>query len=284
MSETGISHVSDTALMVSAARAVETALPDGLIRDPFAERLAGDRGMAILRNLPNSEVTCFGVGVRSRFMDQLVMELVQGGSIGTVLSLGAGLDTRPWRLDLPERMRWIEVDFPEILEYKHTKMAGEQARCRLERIPADLTSAEGRGLLWAGAEPGRTLMITEGLLMYLPAETVEGLAVEAAGAGVAYWLMDVFTREFARSIGTGNYASVEKVRAANHLDGLGILDAVRRNGWVSRQHRNYRDDVLGAAPDRVAKLAQSRAASGPRNAPPPPDDPSGIHLFSAPAN
>jgi len=42
-----ISHVSDTALMVAAARAMETARPDGLVRDPYAERLAGERGMQV---------------------------------------------------------------------------------------------------------------------------------------------------------------------------------------------------------------------------------------------
>ncbi|MBZ5621004.1 MAG: class I SAM-dependent methyltransferase [Acidobacteriia bacterium] len=50
--EEQIVHVSDTALMVAACRAMETVRPDGLVRDPFAGRLAGARGMAIARALP----------------------------------------------------------------------------------------------------------------------------------------------------------------------------------------------------------------------------------------
>ena len=36
--ENQIQHVSDTALMVAACRALETVSEDGLVRDPLAER------------------------------------------------------------------------------------------------------------------------------------------------------------------------------------------------------------------------------------------------------
>ena len=61
-----IQHVSDTALMVAACRAIETARADGLVRDPFAERLAGPRGEAILHSISGWQVMCFGIGVRTR--------------------------------------------------------------------------------------------------------------------------------------------------------------------------------------------------------------------------
>ena len=69
-----IQHVSDTALMVASCRAIETARADGLVRDPFAERLAGSRGDAILRGITGWQLMCFGIGVRTRFLDDLVIE------------------------------------------------------------------------------------------------------------------------------------------------------------------------------------------------------------------
>src|SRR6185369_17641435 len=42
-----VSNVSDTARWVATYRAQETARPDALFKDPFAERLAGERGRAI---------------------------------------------------------------------------------------------------------------------------------------------------------------------------------------------------------------------------------------------
>src|SRR5690242_17053144 len=93
-----IQHVSDTALMVAAARALETECEDGFVYDPFAARLAGERGNAILRSLPYPEMMRFGIGVRSHFIDELLSERLEPEGIRTVVCLGCGLDTRPWRL------------------------------------------------------------------------------------------------------------------------------------------------------------------------------------------
>ena len=89
MSSTGeITHVSDTALMVAACRAHETELEDAFVRDPFAARLAGERGLAILRGLPHSAVVRFGLAIRTRFVDELLLEALRTHPITTVLSVG----------------------------------------------------------------------------------------------------------------------------------------------------------------------------------------------------
>src|SRR5215469_13761290 len=134
-----IQHVSDTALMVAACRALETARADGLLHDPFAERLAGPRGDAILHGITGWQVMCFGIAVRTRFLDDLLTQTIARERIQIVLSVGAGLDTRPWRLELPPDLWWIEADFPEMLSYKARAMASEQPKCRLERIATDVT-------------------------------------------------------------------------------------------------------------------------------------------------
>src|SRR5690349_6566052 len=111
-----INHVSDTALMTAACRALETESEDGFVHDPFAARLAGERGFAILSALPYPEMMRFGLGIRSRFLDELLLETLASGRVATVLSVGCGLDTRPWRLALPSQLRWIEVDFADVLD------------------------------------------------------------------------------------------------------------------------------------------------------------------------
>ena len=60
----GIEHISDTALLVAAARAAETDLEDGLVRDPYAAQLAGERGIAIARSGSPSRWRSFGIGLR----------------------------------------------------------------------------------------------------------------------------------------------------------------------------------------------------------------------------
>jgi hypothetical protein len=156
--------VSDRALKVAAFRALESECPDSFVHDPFASRLASERGMAMLRGLPQPEMMRLGIGVRCRFMDELPLEALASKPITTVLSVGCGLDTRPWRLELSPDPRWIEVDFADIPDYKDTLMSAQTLRCRRERITADLNDAVQRRIIYAAAGPAPALMITEGLL------------------------------------------------------------------------------------------------------------------------
>jgi methyltransferase (TIGR00027 family) len=273
-----ITHVSDTALMVAACRALESESPDGFVHDPFAARLAGERGMAMLRGLPRPEMMRFGIGVRSRFMDELLLEALASKPIATVLSVGCGLDTRPWRLALPPDLRWIEVDFADMLDYKDALMTGETPRCRRERLTADLNDAVQRRTVYAAAGPAPALMITEGLLMYLPAATVEALAAEAwQGSGVAYWLSEITTSAFAKAINMDAMRSVRNVQSSDFLHGEQILDVIRRHGWVTAARRSYITDTAFAM-ERIRRLMGDRPQ--PASPPPvPPGDPTGVHRF-----
>ncbi|MFL6449130.1 MAG: class I SAM-dependent methyltransferase [Bryobacteraceae bacterium] len=152
-SEGTITHVSDTALMVAACRAHEAELEDAFVRDPFAARLSGERGFAILRELPYANVMRIGLAIRTRFLDELLLEALESYSITTVLSVGCGLDTRPWRLDFDKNLRWIEVDFSDILDYKDGLMQGEAPRCRRERLTVDINDTLQRQLMYQSTGP-----------------------------------------------------------------------------------------------------------------------------------
>jgi methyltransferase (TIGR00027 family) len=274
-----ISHVSDTARMVAACRALEFDASDGFVRDPFAARLAGERGMAMLRALPQPEMMRFGIGVRSHFIDELLLEALASEKIATVVSLGSGLDTRPWRLDLPPDLRWIEVDFAEMLDYKNALMSPETPRCRREFITADVNDAAQRGAIYAAVGAGPALMITEGLLMYLPAATVEALAAEAwHTGGVAHWMSDITTTTFMKAISMNMPQSVRDVQAPDCLNGEQILETIRRPGWRTAARRSYFTDMAFAM-ERAVRMFGDRPES---EGPPPitPDDPTGIHRFT----
>ena len=158
-----IEHVSDTALLVAASRAQESQRADGLIRDPFAARLAGERGMALLQNAKTPTWIELGMGLRTHLLDELLADAFAMG-VDAVLSLGAGLDARAWRLALPATLRWIEVDFPAMLDYKFGAMEGTKPRCRLERRSADLNDAAERRKVIEDAAAGaqKPLLMTEG--------------------------------------------------------------------------------------------------------------------------
>jgi methyltransferase (TIGR00027 family) len=265
--------------MVAACRALEFECADGFVRDPFAARLAGERGMAMLQALPNPVVMRFGIAVRSRFMDELLLEALASSPISAVVSVGCGLDTRPWRLELPPDLRWIEVDFADMLDYKEALMSAETPRCRRERITADLNDAAQRRTIYAAAGSAPSLMITEGLLMYLPAATVDALAAEACQeSGIAHWMSDITTTAFANAINMDTFRSVRNLQASDFLHGEQILDVARRHGWTTAARRSYLTDMAFAA-ERIQRMMGDRPQ--PTGPPPvPPDDPSGAHRLA----
>lgn len=273
--DTRIEHVSDTALLVAASRALESERPDGLIRDPFAARLAGDRGMALVKNaIP--EWMELGLGLRTCLLDELLAGALAKGT-DSVLCLGAGLDSRPWRLDLPGDLRWTEVDFQEMLDYKYALLEDTPPRCRLEQRSADLNNArERREAIARSACRGRDpLLISEGLLMYLPSETVHALATEAREAGFRFWLMDTSSPALMRRAHGDAVEEINRVRAESHLEGPQIRDVVEQHGWKPLDRRLFIEEAPKLALERIQKLVEAEN----RPPEPPPNDGSGVWLY-----
>lgn len=274
-----IKHVSDTALMVAACRAYETELEDAYIRDPFAARLAGERGPAILQALPHSNVVRLGIAIRTRFVDELLLEALTNHPITTVLSVGCGLDTRPWRLDLEPDLRWIEIDFADILDYKDQLMSSETPRCRRERLSIDLNDPLQRSAMCEAAGLAPAIMLTEGLLLYLPAATVEALAAESfSQSGIRHWISDITTSTFSKVLGRGTDTQqpIRHVQAPDALKGEQILDVLQRHGWATSAMRSYISDVAFVR-DRVLR---AMGGATPPPLPYPPGDPTGVHRFT----
>jgi methyltransferase (TIGR00027 family) len=188
-----IRHVGDTARWVAWYRALETERPDAIFRDPFARRLAGERGEAIVKAMPKGLQLAWPMVVRTAVMDEIIQRVIREGA-DCVLNLAAGLDARPWRLPLPPGLRWVDVDHPEMIEHKTGIMAAERTVCGYEAVPMDLANRAARKELLArvGAECRNGLVVTEGLLIYLPADGVAELATDLhAEPGYRHWLLDL---------------------------------------------------------------------------------------------
>ncbi len=187
-----VRNVSDTARWAAYFRAQETARPDALFRDPFAERLCGQHGVDIANTLPDGNKHAWAWVTRTYLFDHFIkQELQQGADL--VLNLAAGLDARPYRLELPAWLQWIEVDLPEILAYKEEILTNEKPTCVLERVRLNLADGHARRTLFAALKrrAKKILVLTEGLLIYLSEEEVAELARDlASGASFRGWIMD----------------------------------------------------------------------------------------------
>lgn len=210
-----VENISDTAHWVAMYRAMESERRDAHFHDPYARMLAGERGEEIMRTMRGGRSNTWAMVVRTCVYDEIILRLIQQNSVDTVLNLAAGLDTRPYRLQLPATLHWIEVDLPDILTYKEEKLANEQPTCQLERVKLDLADSEARKALFARVNAGakQVLVITEGLMIYLTAEQATSLATDLhTEPNFRYWLteltspfvLQMLQRSWNSQLATGN--------------------------------------------------------------------------------
>lgn len=190
--DSSVTHVTDTAYWVAHFRAKESQRAAASFHDPFAALLCGDRGRRIARSLSRAAMVEWGVVVRTSAIDRLIDAALQSGA-DMVLNLGAGLDTRPYRLKLPANLRWIEMDFPKIVEFKNAKLFAHQSTCELERVGVDLLDRRSRNEFFGkyAAASNNILVITEGVLPYFSVHDAATLASDLhAASSFRFWIQD----------------------------------------------------------------------------------------------
>jgi methyltransferase (TIGR00027 family) len=204
MTDTPINDVSDTAFLVATFRAMEGKRSDALFHDPLAGKLAGVHGRNIVAAMSRGRTlfsamppgfTAWMIAIRTRIIDDLILSAVAQGA-DAILNLGAGLDTRPYRLDLPASLHWIEVDYPRIIDLKDKELAGEKPRCVLEREKLDLADLPARAKLFSELNDRfkNTLVLTEGVIPYLSEEAVASLAHDIRSQpSFRHWIVDYFS-------------------------------------------------------------------------------------------
>jgi methyltransferase (TIGR00027 family) len=229
---------------------MESERPDALFQDPYARALAGERAERIVASLPKGKSMSWPMVVRTAVMDELIRQAVERDGVDTVLNLAAGLDARPYRLPLPSSLRWIEVDFPDVIAYKREQLAGAKPVCQLEQVGLDLTDIPRRQGLFAGIGSASTqvLVVSEGLLIYLTPEQVGALAEDlAAPTTFRWWITDLtgprilkmMAKTWGKAVAAGNapfqFAPAEGSR---FFDSHGWSETEFRSMWEEANRLN----------------------------------------------
>lgn len=286
-------EVNPTALAVAACRAVEASRPDSLVTDPFAAAFVAASHTTL--DLPSrwpaagEEVSPFQqpllhasvyIGVRTRFIDDAMMD---HSGVAQIVILGAGLDTRGYRLRLPGNAPFFELDAADTLAFKQRVLDAQGAAPLRRRIAvaADLAEPWAEPLRAGGFDSAApTLWVVEGLLPYLAADaqhdvlaTIVSLSAPGSSAVIERAVplsagpdLDEKLRAF--SLQTG-LPMADLLARANPPDPVAILQAA---GWQATSQtpdelaasygRELRAPLLGVDAEPVGNRTNSSAARG----------------------
>jgi methyltransferase (TIGR00027 family) len=188
-----IRNISDTAAWVAMYRAMESEREDAVFRDPYARRLAGSRGEEIMQKMKAAAKHAWSYVARTYLFDTYVAQEIAAGT-DMIVNLAAGLDTRPYRMQLPSSLQWIEVDLPDLIAYKEEVLRSEKPACKLERVRLDLSDVNARRALFVelGGRAKRVMAMSEGLIIYLTADEACDLGKDlAAQPAFQRWAIDL---------------------------------------------------------------------------------------------
>jgi len=233
-------HISDTARWSAYFRARETERPDALFRDPFARRLAGERGAMIAKATPFHEENSWSWVARTYAFDDLINQQIRQG-VDMVVNLAAGLDARPYRMPLPAPLKWVEVDLPDILDYKEEILADEKPRCELRRVRLDLSEVDARRELFReiGSLARKALIISEGLLIYLTEEQAAMLAQDLAQPlSFQHWVFDIASPGLLKLLQQRTSADFRSGTAALKFAPTNGPEFFRPHGWETVEVRS----------------------------------------------
>lgn len=245
-----ITHISDTAHWVAMYRAFESERADALFDDPYARQMAGDLGGSIVREVPHGESIAWAVIVRTAVMDEMILDCVEKGCT-QVLNLGAGLDTRAFRLLLPPTLRWIDVDLPNMVAHRRACLKHHQARCDHAHLAADVNDATELDQILCKARKGQPeskgpmLVVSEGLLVYLQAAQVSALAERLhADRAARWWLTDLVSPMLLGMVGASwpsNEAAASAPFQFAPRDSAGFFEPL---GWHETSFRSTLDEAV----------------------------------------
>lgn len=196
-----LSEVSETALITLRSRAIESQRANPLLHDPVGEELfkkliaalPGNQHRQVLKR-KLSPLLSSHIAIRARKFDTLSREFLQEHPDGLIVSLGAGFDTRFWRLGGKD-LKYMELDLPAVIQTKKQFLG--------ERITYRMMEDSVLDELWiqklSEIQNKHVLFLAEGLFMYLPRElVVQTLARIADAFSGSRLVMEVVAAKYTR--------------------------------------------------------------------------------------
>lgn len=167
--------ISKTAFWTVGVRIQDAQSPNALCNDHLAHLFDCEAVSDALQHFGKLTHSALHIAARHRIIDDFIKDFIACHQEAQIILLGAGFDTRPFRL---QGGAWFEIDEPEIIRIKEERLPNSGCGNPLTRISCMFTTTPTASTL-TGVDPTRaTLVVIEGVLMYLEPTQVSQLLRE----------------------------------------------------------------------------------------------------------
>jgi methyltransferase (TIGR00027 family) len=193
--------ISQTAFYCCGIRMLDAQSRRPVCGDTYAEKFMDERGRAILRQFNRERAPNIGNVARHRFIDDWLRERIAANPKQRVILIGAGFDSRAFRL---KGGRWLEFDEPALIEYKNLHLPQAQCSNELQRVAIDFTSDSLAEKLAPFADNEPVIFVIEGVTMYLPEGALLGTLTTLKRLFPRHAVIaDLMTKRFIDKFGRG---------------------------------------------------------------------------------
>jgi methyltransferase (TIGR00027 family) len=163
--------ISKTAFYCCGSRMLDAESANQICGDTYARLFMNEEALAYFAPFRQDMRRAACNVTRSRIVEDLLRRELAKDRTTLVVSVGAGFDSRPYRIDGGD---WLELDEPQIVSYKNERLPIEECRSRLERIAIDFSteSLAAKLALYAGRRP--VIVVVEGVFAYLQEAQIVG--------------------------------------------------------------------------------------------------------------
>ena len=140
--------------------------------DVYAKCFMNDEGLRILETFKDEVRPNSSNVARHRIIDDLLREELLAKPDLRVVIIGAGFDSRAYRL---KGGRWVELDEPQVIAYKNELLSPATCENELDRISIDFSTESVEEKLSSFATTDSVVVIIEGVFMYLEEEVIRQL-------------------------------------------------------------------------------------------------------------
>ena len=203
--------VSDTAFLTCGARAEDAATAKPICGDSYASLFMTEHGKQVFGKFKDDKRPLASLVARHRAIDDLLRARIAANADTSVVIIGAGFDTRAFRLG---GGNWTEIDEAQVIDLKNRTLPAGRAERPLQRIAIDFASEALAAKLPSVAAGSPVVVVMEGIFIYLSEEQIVANLSALRRAYPRHTLIcDLNTRRFMERYGQNLTRQIEMLGA-----------------------------------------------------------------------